>query len=134
CLSFLDKSRREPQAPMNGKRTFLSAVLSLALPGAAAAAQDVPVTDLFGSGTTARDEFGWDTALRGDWLLVGAPKDHHLDPPGHWLSGRVYAFRRDADTGAWEEADLWFPEAIGFEGGGAFGDALALSSDGRLAA
>lgn len=113
---------------------FLAAlVLAAASP---AHGQDVPVTALYGSGTDRYDELGWSLALHDDLLLVGAPYDRYMDPPLDNLTGRVYAFRRAA-TGTWEEFDLWLPTRTfpdWSDGGGGFGNAVALAPDGRLAA
>jgi hypothetical protein len=101
-------------------------------------AQEVPAVQLFGSGTDRFDRFGWAVALseEGDRLLVGAPVDYHLNPPGEFLGGRVYVFERSA-VGSWVQADLWYP-AVSYQsgsgvGGGDFGGALSLAPDGRLA-
>jgi hypothetical protein len=114
------------------------AVLILALPASAQvedpARGDVPVTYLYGSGTSTGDQLGWATAIHGDFLLVGARFDHYMDPPGLYLTGRVYAFERTGGD-IWEEVDLWLP-TLAFDrqsGGGGFGGSLALAPEGRLA-
>ncbi|MFQ5678257.1 MAG: choice-of-anchor B family protein [Gemmatimonadota bacterium] len=79
-------------------------------------------TGVVGEGGEAREEFGASLALRGDRLLVGAPRHAQR-------RGAVYLFRRGAASGTWTlEAKLVSEEA---EAGGRLGAAVAFAAEGE---
>jgi len=82
------------------------------------------VIELQGSGTNARDWFGYSVSADGDRIAVGAYKDFGLA----FESGAVYVFERDwGGANAWSEAHLLL--ASDGETGDRFGYSVGVQAD-----
>ena len=104
--------------------TSLALLFPALLPAPASSGDPVEESKLRASDGEETDRFGWDLALDGDRLLVGAPGNSPLG----LLSGTAYVFDR---VGAgWDEAQILVPP----DGGPVhtFGDAVALEGDRAL--
>jgi hypothetical protein len=82
------------------------------------------VARLVPSDNATGDQFGYSTAISGDWAMAGA---FRADEPGS-QTGQAYAFKRDSG-GNWTESQILLPSDV--LAGDQFGARLAL--DGNLA-
>ena len=90
--------------------------------GAAGGPSDAEQTHLTAPDAAAGDQFGWDVAISGDTLIVGAPFDDDAGDD----AGSAYVFTRDEGGGWSQVAKLTAPDAAA---GDWFGWSVALSGD-----
>jgi hypothetical protein len=88
----------------------------------AVSVQAQPVVKLFGSHTGLGDWFGHHTAIEGDLVVVGAPRD--LVTP--YVLGRIYVFRYESQ--GWTEL-AWFTAIPPIPVGTGVGSAVGISGD-----